>query len=144
MYAQSGLSEAEHECVKPTNLQSSFTVSAQNASITYEIIVHNNTDLTYWYIGTEAFDEYGSNGLINENGGIFISTKDHAASNSPNFDSEDWVPPQTTRIFYATYSFGPSAQGTVTTLVNFSFGRHMDAVHDGFLNILNDRTSALG
>ncbi len=144
VHAQNGLSDVDYEYIKPTNLESTTTVSAQNASITYAVTVHNNTDVTYWYTGPEFLGDYGSNALINATGGIFITTKDYSDNNSPNFDTADWLPPGAIRTFYATYSFGPNATGTVSTLVNFSFGLHMDAVHDGFLNVLNDKTSELG
>ena len=144
IYSQSGIIYVEQTPILPTNLQSSVQVNSQNASITYEITVHNKTDVTYWYLGIEALKDIGSNSFINTTGGIFITTKDHSATNSSNFDKFDWVPPQTERTFYATYTFGPNAQGSVSTLVNFNFGLNMGAVSDGFLKVLNDKTSTYG
>ena len=144
VYATSGLSAQEVGIVLPSSLRSSFTVTEANASITYEITVHNKTDMTYWYLGQRVAEEADPDGLINTTGGIVISTYDGLAASSASFDENDWVPPQTERTFYATYVFGSRAQGNVSTLVNFSFGFHMASVSDGFLKALNDKVSPYG
>ena len=135
-----------YEYIRPTNLKTE--VDAYNngdASITYEIIVHNNTDVTYWYLGTDFSSEYENNDKINQANGIFITTKDHLNDSSASFNKYDWVPPQTMRTFYVTYRFGSGAAGYgIKNFVNFKFGLHMDAVQDEFLKILNDKTSENG
>ena len=142
--SQSGATSMELEYIKPTNLQTTVNATSRNATVTYEITVHNNTDITYWFLGVDSFEKYGSNSLVGATNGIFVTTKDGAAQNSTAFDSSDWVPPQTTRVFYATYTYGSAAQGEMSLLLNFTFGLHMDSVHDGFLSVLNDKTSAYG
>ena len=132
------------EYVHPTNFSTELTVAQSNASITYEITVHNNTNITYWYLGIDKMAEYGSNDLIGKNNGIFITTKDLNTDSSGLFDTSDWIPPQTKRTFYATYRFGPNATGSIKNLINFKFGLHMDAVQDEFLKILNDKVSENG
>lgn len=142
--ATNGVSAVECEKVMPTNLRSSVTLSGQNASVTCEVTVKNNSDITYWYLGTTAFKDYGQNSFVNVANGIIITAKDNSASNSAVFDTSDWIPPKTSRTFYVTYSFGPSVSGTVQTLVNFNFGLRMDSVQDEFLNVMNDRVSEYG
>ena len=144
VYSRSGATSTECEYIKPTNLKTAVSVSSRNATVTYKITVHNNTDVTYWYLGATAFEDYGSNSLLNASGGVSISERDSTSQNSDAFDSSDWIPPQTMRVFYATYTFGANAQGNVSLLVNFNFGIHMDAVHDSFAAILNDKVSPYG
>ncbi len=100
--------------------------------------------MTYWYMGTNIATEVGSNQLIDQKNGISITTRDGASSSSTPFDTSDWIPPQTERVFYATYTFGSGAQGDVSTLVNFSFGLHVTSVSDAFVRVLNDKASAFG
>ncbi len=144
LYTQSGVVTPEFNRVLPTNLQSTVYINTPGASITYKITVNNKTDVTYWYLGTEALEGVADNDLINSSGGVFITTKDHYENNSSYFDQSDWIPPQTERVFYATYTFGGNAMGSVSTLVNFSFGMNMGSVSDGFLKVLNDKVSPYG
>ena len=144
VYSYNGLEPLSELIVLPTNLQSSCQVNSQNARVTYKITVHNQSDMTYWYLGTQYVAEVENNGVINRTGGIVISTKDSAANSSDNFNTSDWVPPQAERTFYATYTFGANAQGTMATLVNFNFGLNMVSVSDEFLKVLNDVTSEYG
>ena len=140
----SGLASVVCEYLHPTNLKTELEVSSTGATITYEITVHNNTDVTYWYLGSFFENTYGSNSLIGKTNGIFITSKDANTSSSGEFDTTDWVNPQSKRTFYVTYRFGSSARGNIQNLVNFKFGIHMDAVQDEFLRILNDKTSDNG
>ena len=132
------------DIVMPTNVKNSVTASSRNATVTYAITVTNDTDITYWYLGATAYDKYGNNALIGAANGISISTKDNSASNSSVFDTNDWIPPKSTRVFYATYTYGNSALGSMSTLVNFNFGLKMDAVEDEVLAVLNDKISPTG
>ena len=145
IYSQSNtVTSLDKSIINPTTLRSTLNVSARNASITYEITVTNKTDMTYWYLGPAIATEVDSNNLLNVTNGISLTTKDGSASNSTLFDTADWVPPHTERVFYATYVFGSRAQGSISTLVNFSFGLHVASVSDAFLKVLNDTASPYG
>ena len=144
IYSQSNVTNASGEAVLPTNLKSTLQANARYASITYRVTVHNKTDMTYWYLGLDRFDAFGSNALINTSGGITISTTDHMEGGNASFDTSDWIPPQTERDFYVTFTFGANAQGAISILINFRFGLHMASVSDGFLQVLNDKNSEYG
>ena len=129
----------------PTKFISQVNISSTgNNSITYKITVFNNTDVTCWYLGVSPYSVLPDNELIGTNGGIAITTKDKLSDTSATFNTEDWIPPRTTRDFYVTYNFGNNATGELTTMVEFAFGVHMDSVQDSFLKILNDKVSANG
>ena len=106
----------------PTYLSTTVNGSRTYSTVTYKVTLWNNTPMTYWYLGPKT-DGVGTNALVNTTNGIVITTRDGSASNSSLFDTGDWVPPQTERVFYATYVFGSRALGSVSTLVNFSFGQ---------------------
>lgn len=127
--------------ILPTNHETAVDVRRSGGSITYRITVHNNTDVTYWYIGPRCTNDYGQNAQIAVSNGIQITTKDQPDDPYQSFNSEDWVPPQTERDFYVTYTYGSNAQGVQSTLVNFHFDIRMDAVHDEFLAVLNNTKS---
>ena len=139
LVSSSNVSSRENEYVLPTNHSTFVNVNRTNGSITYKITVHNNTDITYWYIGLRCTNDYGQNSLIGKNNGISIITKDQASDNYQSFNNEDWIPPQTERDFYVTYTYGSSAPSASSILVNFHFDIRMDAVQDGFLEVLNDQ-----
>lgn len=143
VHAQGG-AIGECEIIYPTALASSLQVSGRSASITYKITVRNESDMTYWYLGPNFDRTHGQNSLIGISNGIFISTRDLAATSSDSFDTSDWIPPQTERVFYATYTFGANAQGALSLLVDFTFGLHMGSVSDAFLKVLNDKNSEYG
>lgn len=120
----------------PTNVS---TTSNGSTTVTYKITVHNNTDVTYWYIG-QYYDSDKLNNSLIENG-ITVVTKDKLSDTTSTFDNKDWVPPQTERDFYVTYTF---PNNTTQTLINFKFDIKMDSIYDGFLAVLNDNTSNKG
>lgn len=122
----------------PTNVMVSAHPSRSGSSLTYKITVHNNTEVTHWYIGHDFVTDYESNSLIGKNGGITITAKDKLSDSSATFNTDDWIPPGMTREFYVTYTFGQNAQSYPTTFVNLQFGIRMDAVHDEFLAVLNN------
>ena len=124
--------------VLPTNLLMTSDATKSGASITCKIVVHNNTDVTYWYLGTQYESNYNQNNLIGSSNGITIRAMDYVSDSASTFNSEDWVPPQTERTFYVVYTFGSNAQAELSTMVNFHFGIKMDAVHDEFLSVLNN------
>ena len=126
------------EYILPTNHASTVDASRTGGSVTYKITVHNNTDVTYWYAGPHWTNDYGQNSLVAANGGISMTTKDHLSDTYQSFDSDDWVPPQTEREFYVTYTYNANAQDVCSTMINFYFDIHMDAVHDEFLSVLNN------
>lgn len=129
----------------PTYVSSTITSQAENASVTYKVTVWNNTNVTYWYLGPSWQEYFESNNLIGAKNGITITTKDNSDDKGRTFDEADWVPPYTERDFYVTYTFGVNAIGSyISTLLSFDFGIHMDAVHDGFCELLNDKVSTYG
>ena len=128
----------------PTDISSSVSNTLSNSTVVYKVTVHNNTDVTYWYFGTDINPAYGSNSLIGADQGISIVTKDKLGDSFVSFNTGDWVPPRTMRDFYVIYTYGPAAMGDFSTLVTYHFGIRMDAVYDGFLAILNDKVSENG
>ena len=129
---------SENDFILPTNHVTTVDASHSGGYVTYEITVHNNTDVTYWYTGPQWSNDYGQNALIGAGGGITITTRDHLSDTYSSFNTEDWVPPQTERVFYVTYTYGANALNPCSTMVNFRFDIHMDAVHDEFLSVLNN------
>ena len=144
VYSESNATDASHDYQKPTNLHATVNSGRSGSKITYKITVHNNTNVTYWYSGIDFVEDYGSNSLIGSSGGISIVTKDQPNDSTGTFNTEDWIPAQTYRDFYVTYTFGANAQGSTTTLVNYSFDIRIDAVHDKFLAALNDKSNGGG
>ena len=142
LYSENGATSVAYSYKNPTNFSVTANASRNGSSITYKITVHNNTNVTYWYLGQEYIEEFESNALIGRGHGIIVTTKDHASDTSSTFNSSDWVPPNTYRDFYVTYSFGDDALSYTATLINFSFGIKMDAIHDQFVTVLNDPTSS--
>ena len=132
------VTSTENEFILPTNHSTTVRVGRTNGTVTYKITVHNNTDVTYWYIGPRCTNDYGQNALVGKNNGISIITKDQMGDNYQSFNTEDWIPPQTERDFYVTYTYGSNAPSDCSTLINFHFDIQMDAVHDEFLAVLND------
>ena len=121
----------------PTYLATTINSERANSTVTYKVTVWNNTSVVYWY--------FESNDLIGVANGITITTKDGSGDSGNTFNTQDWVPPYTTRDFYITFGFGSNAIGSyLSTLISLEFGIKMDAVHDQFLAILNDTTSAKG
>ena len=127
--------------ILPTEVDANVNVS-NNSSITYKVTVHNKTDVTYWYIGQTYEGSKYSNNLIKN--GIAVTTKDKLNDSSATFDTNDWVPAQTERDFYVTYTYASNARGDITTLINFKFDIKMDSVYDGFLAVLNDKITETG
>jgi len=134
----SNLSSAENSFVLPTNHVIETNYVRANSFATYKITVFNNTDVTHWYIGPKWDNVYNQNSSIGAYGGITIVTKDQLNDTSLTFNSDDWIPPQTTRDFYVTYNFGSNAPSNCSLMVNFHFDIRMDAVHDEFLSVLNN------
>ena len=116
------------------------TPGGSGGSVTYRVLLHNNTDVTYWYVGTSIDKTVGQNALIGEAGGITVTTKDRQSDSSATFDRQDWLPPKTEREIYVTYTYGANAQRSCQTKIEFKFDIKMDAVHDEFLAVLNDKT----
>ncbi len=138
LHSANGVENVSFSFYKPTNLSITTRATRTNGSITYKVTVHNNTAVTYWYINPEFIEDFESNPLINATGGITITTKDHPSDTSSTFNSDDWIPANTYRDFYVTYTFGGSAQSYQSTFINFLFGKKMDSVHDEFVTVLND------
>lgn len=130
--------------ILPTNVSSVVNTSTTNCSVTYKVTIYNNTDVTYWYFDQHYVSTFESNNLLNTKNGINVITKDKIDDTISTFNSSDWIPPQTERVFYVTYNFGSNAHGYTTTLINYHFDIKMDSVHDGFLEVLNDKVSENG
>ncbi len=128
---------SRNEYILPTNHESTTDAGIRDGFVTYKITVHNNTDVTYWYIGSKYDTSYEENSYIDAPNGISIKTMDRLGDSYSTFNTEDWIPPQTERVFYVTYTYGSNAQNECTTLINFHFDIKMDAVHDEFLAVLN-------
>ena len=144
LYATNGVSNVSGSFSHPTYLSSTADVQRSGATITYKVTLYNNTGVTYWYLGP-SWSNTGANTLFGNANGITITTKDNASDSGNTFNTEDWVPPYTTRDIYVTYQFGSNGLGTaISTTISLDFGMKMDAVHDGFLAVLNDTLSASG
>ena len=129
----------------PTTFLSTFSRSQMSGSITYQITVYNNTNVTYWYLGPAWNTSGATNQWLGLSTGVQFITKDTKADTTATFNQQDWIPPYTTRDFYITFNFGANAiNKEIITALDFQFGIKMDAVHDGFLAILNDTTSENG
>ena len=144
MISTSNASSVSYEHLYPTNFTNVVNATRTNGSVTYEIPLNNNTDVTYWYHGIILDDRVENNNLIGATNGISISTKDHSSDTYSSFDKEDWIPPKSYRTFYVTYTYGSNAQSYRVLLVNFHFDIRMDSVHDEFLAILNDKIGEYG
>lgn len=144
VYSKSNTVVDSHAFYKPTVFTQTVTTTRTGVSITYKITFHNNSDVTYWYIGRDFMPEVDSNGLIDQQNGITIMTKDHPNDTYSTFNESDWIPPHTYRDVYVTYTYGSNATGGKTTLVNYLFGLHMDSIHDKFLVALNDTMNGGG
>ena len=123
--------------ILPTNHETTVDASKSGGSVTYKVTVHNNTDVTYWFIAARYDMSYKDNKYIGVANGISLKTTDRLGDSYSTFNTEDWVPAQTERVFYVTYTYGSNAQNECTNLVNFFFDIKMDAVHDEFLAVLN-------
>lgn len=135
--SSSSASVGENAFTTPTLHTSTVTPGKSGGSVTYKITVHNNTDITYWYSGVTPILDHHDSSLVGTNNGITLTTKDHQNDSTATFNRDDWVPPQTERDFYVTYTYGANAQGTRSTKVNFKFDIRLDGVHDEFLALLN-------
>ena len=145
LYTMSGVSNVSASFSHPTYLSSTVDASRSNCSVTYKVTLYNNTGVTYWYLGPSWGSAASGNALIGATNGITITTMDNYGDSGNTFNTEDWVPPYTTRDIYVTFKFGSNAVGAgVSLAISLDFGMKMDAVHDGFLAILNDATSGTG
>lgn len=128
----------------PTHIELWAENSQGGASVTFRVTVYNNTDITYWYVGTQHDHYAGSNNMLGVQGGITIETRDKSTDSAGTFNNMDWVPPRTSREFYVTYTFGYKMMDAHSVFVDYIFNVRMDAVYDGFLAVLNDTTTDSG
>ena len=128
--------------ILPTHVSSSITPTSSVKSVTYKVTVHNNTNVSYWYIGPSYDKNYNNNNLIGN--GLTVTTKDKLNDTGTTFNNQDWIPAQTERDFYVTYTFNSTSTTPLSTLINYRFDIKMDAVYDGFLAVLNDKTQGQG
>ena len=134
----SGANSIVCDYILPTNYVVEADASRTGGSVTYKITFHNNTDVTYWYIGQKKDNAVDQNILVGQNNGITVTTKDQLSDSYSTFNTDDWIPPQTERVVYVTYSYGSNAQSVCSTMINYHFDIRMDAVHDEFLAVLNN------
>ena len=139
----SGAGNVEYAKIHPTTVSTKLTVTS-NTTVTYKVTFTNNTDITYWYKGQKYESAVGSNSLIGMTNGITVTTKDLQNDTYGSFNTDDWIPPHTERVIYVTYSYSYLARGSIENLINFEFGLNMDAIHDQFLVVLNDKNSPYG
>ncbi len=136
--------ESAFERSYPTAISIKSNVTQIGGSVTYRISVHNNTDVTQWYLGERINLAYGSNALIGTDGGVTLLTKDKQGDTYSTFDEGDWIPPRTVRDFYFTVTYGSATVGEQSLLVDFHFGMRVSSFQDEFLRILNDKESENG
>lgn len=91
VHSISGVTVSEFDKIHPT-LIDTIIIARSGGSMTFKVTVHNNTDITYWYLGQRIDRTVENNGLIGSSGGITVITKDHATDSSQTFNSDDWVP----------------------------------------------------
>ena len=136
----SNVSDVGSTYVSPTNLKSIVNVTKQG-SITYRVTFENKSDATYWFRGmvTQPNPEGYQNDLIGSNPNISIVLKDKTADTTNTFNTDDWMPPNTTREVYVVYNFGANTvEKTISTLINFKFGERVESYADEILAILNN------
>ena len=127
----------------PTYLSTTINGSRTYSTVTYKVTVWNNTAMTYWYLGAQWDNNSLNNSSIGN--GLTIITKDVDTDTSPTFNTNDWIPPHTTRDIYITYQIDAAVVNKdLLTLINLRFGKKVGAVHDKFLEILNDKESDNG
>ena len=128
------------EFTLPTDFYSSVRASS-GGSITYKVTFHNNSSVNYWFVKQTYESELVNNSLVGKNNGVTITTKDHPGDSSATFNTSDWIPANTYRDVYITYSYGSNAVGEITTYVTYLFGVKMDSVYTNFVDVLNDPES---
>ncbi|MBO5939022.1 MAG: hypothetical protein J6Q82_05940 [Clostridia bacterium] len=136
-----------------TTVDSTISRQSRNyvGTVTYNVTVLNNTELTYSYRGI-----YFQNDLDGYNGNQYVSTQNGNNNISvrcslANLSAEEKkVGPGETLDFTVTYTVGTSRNQNTDwrTLINFQFGINVDGerealavVEDKFLNILNTATT---
>lgn len=120
----------------PTDLYSSVRASS-GGYITYKVTFYNNTAVDYWFIKQSYDSGIPDNLLIGVQNGIAITMKEHPGDASSTFNSDDWIPANTYRDVYITYSFGARAVAELTTFVTYLFGVKIDSVYTNFADVLN-------
>lgn len=136
IYDFKNVTELATEFSLPTDFYSSVRVSA-SGYVTYKITFHNNSSVNYWFIKKSFTESLAQNALIDGKNGITITTKDHPGDSLETFNANDWIPANTYRDVYVTYTFGSNATGEITTFVSYLFGIRMDAVYTNFADVLN-------
>lgn len=144
VYQNDHVPENTFERSYPTAISMESNVTKINGSVTYKISVHNNTDVTQWYLGQRINYSYGTNSAIGTVNGVMLVTKDKQGDSYGTFNEGDWIPPRTVRDFYFTVTYGSATVGAQSLLVDFRFGMKISSFQDEFLRILNDKESDNG
>jgi hypothetical protein len=118
------------------------TGSTSNRSVTYEIVVVNNTRYKYSFKGIECVTPAGetndnnlylSNSSYSQYGsGFTVYTKNNVNDTTSTFKEGTTVEPNTTVKFYATYQFTRNvpSEKELSFLLNYKFGIHVDSFGD--------------
>lgn len=118
------------------------TGSTNNRSVTYEIVVVNNTRYKYSFKGIECVTPEGEtndNNLYSPNSsysqygsGFTVYTKNNVNDTTSTFKEGTTVEPNTTVTFYATYQFARNvpSEKELSFLLNYNFGIHVDSFGD--------------
>ncbi|MBR2614533.1 MAG: hypothetical protein IKC71_02920 [Clostridia bacterium] len=138
VYDFKNVTERATEFTKPTDIYSSVRAVA-GSYITYKVTFHNNSSVNHWFVKKSFTNSLVQNSLVDKQNGVTITLKDHPGDNYSTFNNEDWIPANTYRDVYITYTFGSNAINEVTTFVSYIFGEKMDAVYTNFVDILNNQ-----
>ena len=124
----------------PTILQATFVVKRAQSKVILKITILNESNKTYWFDSVKYVVDDVSNSLIGYPNGISLNTKDKITDSVNTFNSNDWVPAQTTRDFYVEFIFGGNTINVdnVSISINFNFVEKIDAVYSELDALLND------
>ena len=136
VYSYKNATERITEVSHPTDVYSSVKANS-GGSVTYKVKFHNNSSVNYWFIKQSYDKTLVQNSLVNSANGVTVTMKDHPGDNTDTFNSSDWIPANTYRDVYITYTFGSNATGDTTTFITYLFGIRMDAVYTNFEDVLN-------
>lgn len=155
-----GVKSETHGFRFPTTVENTVvlnTGSTNNRTVTYEIVVINNTRYKYSFKGIEGItpegetndnNRYFSNSSYSQNGsGFTVYTKNNANDTTSTFKEGTTIEPGATVTFYATYQFARNVPSgaELSFLLNYKFGIHVDSFGDmaldralvEFENVLN-------
>lgn len=140
-----GVKSEIHEIRFPTTVENTVVLnkgSANNRTVTYEIVVVNNTRYKYSFKGIECITPdgetnnnnlYVSNSSYNQYGsGFTVYTKNNINDTTSTFKEGTTIESNTTVTFYVTYQFARNvtSETELSFLLNYKFGIHVDSFGD--------------